>query len=654
MANGKGRPLYEEILENELDLERRFKYRVTVDGQVGHGLGGRIQQAKAEAAKEVLCKLLICLEINNQTAGGDDQVAIGEMSELKHQSRKSPHLNALTVEDQDAIHLIRQFCRDNELVTPDYLTGIENPSQNAAFKKWQTLITTSYGIKSYDVSASVKPIPYPPTDQEREQFIKEPQSASEMLYIARQRKMDFIPPPGQDGCTPMFYEVRSMFIRLPTKESQREQITEIASILSGMGIHSYRIADYDHCNVDRMEFINKALRQLFSNLNLFQRLRVVGLNRLVVPLLPTKNRKEFVESGTSVTPDAIIGKGGFAIVKKVSNIYDNQEYAIKEIDFRSDLAGAQEETFKEVRLYAMLSHSNIVSYKSTWTDEVGYTRAKQPNTITDSELSYMTSSISQQSTSSLNDKDDSTFEIDYYYCNLPKVGTDLVMYMGTKVDGCLEEVTYQLMARLNVQMELCDGNLAEKIEQRNESNFRGNVKLTSFDVNLSLNSELKTFRHILKGVAFLHQNSVLHRDLKPSNVLLSFDGRYKIADFGLSCRHKSGVVVNDAVSQRSEEHTTGLGTPLYAAPEILAGQYNYSADMYSLGVILFELVFPFSSAMDKAKCMERAKQFQCLPDELVSTWPLIAELILALISSEPNKRPTASGVLNSDLFSKIK
>ena len=83
---------------------------------------------------------------------------------------------------------------------------------------------------------------------------------------------------------------------------------------------------------------------------------------------------------------------------------------------------------------------------------------------------------------------------------------------------------------------------------------------------------------VLVVLEYLHRNKVIHRDLKPENILIDSDGHVKLGDFGFAKR----------LSTRAH---TFLGTPEYTAAEIVAEQpYSFSADWWSLGVLVFELV----------------------------------------------------------------
>ena len=107
------------------------------------------------------------------------------------------------------------------------------------------------------------------------------------------------------------------------------------------------------------------------------------------------------------------------------------------------------------------------------------------------------------------------------------------------------------------------------------------------DENLSLARRLELFDQICEAVDFAHQNLTIHRDLKPANILVGADGTPKLLDFGVA------KLLDDAGS--AEATATALerrpATPAYAAPEILRGDsVSTACDVYSLGVILFELV----------------------------------------------------------------
>src|SRR5919107_2759720 len=100
---------------------------------------------------------------------------------------------------------------------------------------------------------------------------------------------------------------------------------------------------------------------------------------------------------------------------------------------------------------------------------------------------------------------------------------------------------------------------------------------------------------LLAGLALAEQHGIVHRDLKPENLLVTADGRVKIADFGIA-----KAVDRARGTTRLTATGTTIGTPDYIAPEQAMGQATGPrSDLYSLGCIAFELLVgepPFADA----------------------------------------------------------
>jgi LRR receptor-like serine/threonine-protein kinase FLS2 len=106
---------------------------------------------------------------------------------------------------------------------------------------------------------------------------------------------------------------------------------------------------------------------------------------------------------------------------------------------------------------------------------------------------------------------------------------------------------------------------------------------------------------VARGMAYIHGLGQMHRDLKPGNVLITEQDRAKIADFGtirqlLTNKGRTQRVAHGAVESRAQqdprslELTAGKGTPLYMSPEVIrGGDYNQQADIWSFGVLLWEI-----------------------------------------------------------------
>lgn len=117
----------------------------------------------------------------------------------------------------------------------------------------------------------------------------------------------------------------------------------------------------------------------------------------------------------------------------------------------------------------------------------------------------------------------------------------------------------------------------------------------------------------------------------------------------LTTRRKS----DHSSRQRTRKNiTSGVGTRTYAAPEQLAIPclpYDEKADIYSLGIILFELYYPFSTAMERADSIENLKK-GIFPKNFIKTYPTQANIILSMMNPDPCLRPTALQLLDHELF----
>lgn len=110
---------------------------------------------------------------------------------------------------------------------------------------------------------------------------------------------------------------------------------------------------------------------------------------------------------------------------------------------------------------------------------------------------------------------------------------------------------------------------------------------------MNIEYKLKIIIDILEGLSHAHKEGIIHRDLKPENILLSVTSqgwKAKISDFGIA-----KIEVEDAIANISNMGDTG--SPAYMAPEQFYGKYSYGSDIYSVGIILYELITgvrPFS------------------------------------------------------------
>jgi serine/threonine protein kinase len=111
--------------------------------------------------------------------------------------------------------------------------------------------------------------------------------------------------------------------------------------------------------------------------------------------------------------------------------------------------------------------------------------------------------------------------------------------------------------------------------------------------NLGLEERLELFRTVCSAVSSAHQRLVIHRDIKPTNILVTKDGEPKLLDFGIA-----KLISPDWNSDEATLTQFRALTPEYASPEQMnGGAVSTATDVYSLGVVLYELLTgcrPFS------------------------------------------------------------
>ncbi|XP_026771179.2 eukaryotic translation initiation factor 2-alpha kinase 1 isoform X1 [Pangasianodon hypophthalmus] len=218
-----------------------------------------------------------------------------------------------------------------------------------------------------------------------------------------------------------------------------------------------------------------------------------------------------------------------------------------------------------------------------------------------------------------------------------------------------KEVQFHLM--LYIQMQLCERSLKDWIQERNSTPKPELTMSTGSFQSFDSQQASDILKKILEGVEYIHSRGIMHRDLKPRNIFLNgHECHVKIGDFGLACKD---IVMNENEQLSStshvngnaeSSHTTGVGTFVYASPEQLQGShYDSKSDMYSVGVIAVELFQPFGTEMERVQTLSDLRKGK-VPDDLYKNWPVLTEQIKLLTSMDPSLRPSASQLLQSDLF----
>lgn len=233
---------------------------------------------------------------------------------------------------------------------------------------------------------------------------------------------------------------------------------------------------------------------------------------------------------------------------------------------------------REIRILASVSHPNIVRYFNSWIESRPY----------DTVIEEMR-------------QDDESHEDD-------EEDDDKILWMG---GSCYY---------FNIQMEFCETTLRACLRER-----------TALDMTWCYDILCQT----INGLAFLHKNGIVHRDLKPDNILVTGDHKIKIGDFGLAkIFHHHSLDVS--------ESTTYAGSYLYAAPEQFRGEgYSYASDIFSLGIVCYEIQFMFATEMERVLVLKDVRSTKTMSDSIH-----YRDIIQGMLSDNPSVRPTITMIKN--------
>ncbi|KAM5374209.1 hypothetical protein ACJZ2D_006669 [Fusarium nematophilum] len=369
--------------------------------------------------------------------------------------------------------------------------------------------------------------------------------------------------------------------------------------------------------------------------------------------------EDFVEEGR-------LGKGGFGEVVKARKKLDGQIYAIKKITQRSQ--ASLTEILKEVRLLSQLSHPAVVRYYNTWVEEIPDQTDTEDDTSTDyftedtrgtgsagidiqfatstGGLDFMSSNANVDfgfdDSDDDDDEDDDSTEDDEY--SDTESAANRALSPDKERNAAIQRrARYQRSYRtiLYISMEYCEKRTLRDLIQRN--------------LHKNTTEIWRLFRQILEGLAHIHGLSIVHRDLKPENIFISNgpDGidNVKIGDFGLATSGQFSVDKVGANTLETDDMTRSIGTAYYSAPEVRStvnGMYSTKVDMYSLGIIFFEMCYVPMMGMQKADVLGQIRRPKpVLPSDFKPAEKVQTEIVLSLVNHNPKDRPSSADLLKS-------
>ncbi|KAF2094912.1 kinase-like protein, partial [Rhizodiscina lignyota] len=279
-----------------------------------------------------------------------------------------------------------------------------------------------------------------------------------------------------------------------------------------------------------------------------------------------------------------IGKGGYGEVFRVENRLDGIQYAVKKI--------ALDALLNELRTLARLDHPNIVRYFGGWLD------------MFPSDTTGLTSHATTVPVLTLH------VQMSLY----PLTLTDFLSYNSQFPDS--RHVSMPSLSRQYQGLRHCFHTLMS----------------------------LLVFLALLDGVEYLHSQGLVHRDLKPANIFVSLSDRlssspssidrsrcrgclssddfdktpiymnFRIGDFGLV----AALASEGSLPESAQQTPRAVGTEHYRPRSATVGVADEKLDIFALGVILFELLWPFGTRMERHETLSRLKGGE-LPERFVET-----------------------------------
>jgi translation initiation factor 2-alpha kinase 1 len=398
-----------------------------------------------------------------------------------------------------------------------------------------------------------------------------------------------------------------------------------------------------------------------------------------------------------------LGKGGFGSVFQCRNFLDGTDYAIKKIrlgyfptnEVKKMQNGGSIQMYsdpkasvklREARIMSLMKHRNIVRYHQAWLEFEEIPTAKElseedeednSGEITESHpLQELDATQDESSVANYSYKNTINSE---YFDDMSGLKPERnSIWTNPPINTTDFASKYQLT--LFIQMQLCPQyTMSEWLQKR---------------AGVDPQENLEILHQLLLGVEHIHRKGFIHRDLKPANLFISFNNRgvkVKIGDFGLSKQMTEEQTTNDTQITRTERrrtitksldienalaelsdsnslvrasaksspdqhasHTAGVGTYLYTSPEVLkSSQYDQSADIFSVGIILLELYNKFQTDMERAVSIINLRDKCQVPSLMHQRYAAESALVLEMTHPLPHLRPSAKELLNHPLFSSM-
>jgi hypothetical protein len=150
---------------------------------------------------------------------------------------------------------------------------------------------------------------------------------------------------------------------------------------------------------------------------------------------------------------------------------------------------------------------------------------------------------------------------------------------------------------------------------------------------------------IAQALVHAHESGIIHRDIKPANILITQTGEPMLSDFGIA------RMLESETTTELTNTGAGIGTPEYMAPEQGFGQADERANIYALGIVLYQMItghVPFRADTPMAIMLKKSQEPLPRPKQFVRDLPdAVENVLIKLLARDPaNRYQTARDVVN--------
>ncbi|KAF8580136.1 Serine/threonine-protein kinase [Ramaria rubella] len=361
-----------------------------------------------------------------------------------------------------------------------------------------------------------------------------------------------------------------------------------------------------------------------------------------------------------------LGEGGFGRVVKARNRLDGRIYAVKKIKLLQNTQD-DEKIFREVKLLSRLQHRHIVRYYTTWLETPDETASES------SSNSDHSSDTGSEETSRQPSVDDDFFAIDlddmttrsvsqstsFPSIHFSRESSERLSSMDDPDSGS-EDGSGSLSPSLSRYPEKESFTPAHRVLYIQMEFVERQTLIERITEGLSEEEAWRLFHQLLEALVHMSSLQILHRDSESIVFFIDKNGDIKVGDFGLATSNLTATLSSEPspgtrTSTIHGEMTLDIGTRLYTAPEVLgSGSRRYhdhtKADIYSLGIVFFEMNFSFSTQSERIAVLEDLRRPEIIFPNAWQGRLRQRQIIISMLQHDVVVRPTAQQLFKSDLL----